>query len=282
MIITQNRVILVSQGRPFGECQSSLGTLMSVLKRLVFCILAFLIPMHANADLSSGSQDDATFGSIFYVVIGGTITSQDRDALLATQEEASAAGLRMAILGSEGGDLAAALEMGRYLRAMSFDAVILPDAVCYSACVFLLAAGVDKKVQGNVGIHRPYFSSGGIGSVSDAIKKTKSEAEAYFEEMNIPGRLAEDMFSIDPANMRILSETELRDYRLNSKDYAAQESDTVGMIDGLGVSREAYEAFRQDLNYSCQIFMGRTDRLNACMRDVANRHGIPLPPELAQ
>ena len=100
--------------------------------------------------------------------------------------------------------------------------------------------------------------------------------------MNIPGRLAEDMFSIDPANMRILSETELRDYRLNSKDYAAQESDIVGMIDGLGVSREAYEAFRQDLNYSCQIFMGRTDRLNACMRDVANRHGIPLPPELAQ
>lgn len=255
---------------------------MSVIKRLLIIIFICLNPMQANADLSFGTQGDATFGSVFYAVIGGTITSQDRDALLATQAEASAAGLRMVILGSEGGDLGAALEMGRYLRAMSFDAVILPDAVCYSACVFLLAAGIDKKVQGYVGIHRPYFTSSGAGSVSDAIKATKLEAEAYFEEMNIPGRLAEDMFSIDPANMRILSETELRDYRLNSKDYAAQESDTVGMIDDLGVSREAYEAFRQDLNYSCQIFMGRADRLNACMRDVANRHGIPLPPELAQ
>lgn len=165
---------------------------------------------------------------------------------------------------------------------MNFDAVILPDAVCYSACVFLLAAGIDKKVQGQVGIHRPYFTSVVTGSVSDAIKATKLEAEAYFDEMNIPGRLAEDLFSIDPANMRILSESELRDYRLNSKDYAAQESDTVGMIDSLGVSRQAYEAFREDLNYRCQIFMGRTNRLHACMREVANRHNIPLPPEPAQ
>ena len=255
---------------------------MLVLIRLVVCVFAYLAPLQASADLSFGSREDSTFGSVFYVVIGGTITAQDRDTLLSTQADASAAGLRMAILGSEGGDLDATLEMGRYLRAMNFDVVILPDAVCYSACVFLLAAGIDKKVQGYVGIHRPYFTSGGTGSVSDAIKATKLEVEAYFEEMNIPGRLAEDMFSIDPANMRILSEPELRDYRLNSKDYAAQESDTVGMIDGLGVSREAYEAFRQDLNYSCQIFMGRADRLNSCMREVANRHNVPMPPELAQ
>jgi hypothetical protein len=138
---------------------------MSAMKRLIALLFIGLIPAQAIADLSFGSQDDATFGSVFYAVVGGTITAQDRDSLLATQAEASAAGLRMAILGSEGGDLAAALAMGRYLRAMNFDVVILPDAVCYSACVFLLAAGIDKKVQGHVGIHRPYFTSGGTGSV---------------------------------------------------------------------------------------------------------------------
>lgn len=255
---------------------------MSAIKTLLFCIFVYVFPLQASADLYTGIKDDKTFGRIFYVVIGGTINSQDRDALLATQAEASAVGLRMVILGSNGGDLSAAIDMGRYLRAMNFDAVILPDAACYSACVFLLAAGINKTVHGYVGIHRPYFTSGGTGSVSDAIKATKLEAEAYFEEMNIPARLAEDMFSIDPANMRILSDSELRDYRLNSKDYAAQESDTIGMIDDLGVSREEYEAFRQDLNYSCQIFMGRADQMNACMREVANRHGIPIPPGLTK
>lgn len=142
---------------------------MSVMKIIIAIFFLYLTPIRASADLSFGTKEDATFGSVFYAVIGGTITSQDRDALLATHAEASAAGMRMAILGSEGGDLAAALEMGRYLRAMSFDAVILPDAVCYSACVFLLAAGIDKKVQGYVGIHRPYFTSGVAGSVSDAM-----------------------------------------------------------------------------------------------------------------
>lgn len=255
---------------------------MHIVKLLVIYVFFFALPVQAKADLTASVRNDVRFGQVFSVIIGGTITSEDRDALLATHEEASASDLRMVILRSEGGDLDAAMEMGRYLRAMEFEAIVLPDTVCYSACVFLLAAGVDKKVQGDVGIHRPYFTTATSISVSDAIKATKAEAEAYFEEMNIPSRLAEDMFSIEPANMRILSEAELRDYRLNSKDYAAQETDTIGMVERLGVTREAYEAFRQDLNYSCQIFMGSPERLTTCMGEVAARHAIPMPPDMTQ
>lgn len=255
---------------------------MPILRLLALCILPFFVPVQAEADLTSDIRDDARFGRVLTVVIGGTITRGDRDALLATRDTAATAELRMAILGSDGGDLEAAMEMGRYLRSMDFTTVVLPDMVCYSACVFLLAGGLDKKVQGHVGIHRPYFTTGAAGSVAEAIKAIKTEAEAYFQEMNIPGRLAEDMFSIEPANMRILSETELRDYRLNSKDYSAQEADTIGMVEQLGVSREAYEAFRQDLNYSCQIFMARPERLTTCMREVSARHNIPMPPDMAQ
>ncbi len=125
--------------------------------------------------------------------------------------------------------------MGRFLRALEFDVVLLPGKSCHSACVFLLAAGISKSVEGDVGIHRPYFWTGGTGSFSDAIKAVKAESEAYFEEMNIPGRLAEDMFSIDPGDMRILTAAELRDHRLNSKDYLVQESDTIDIIEETGL-----------------------------------------------
>lgn len=255
---------------------------MPIARLMVLCIVVLFGPMRAEADLSSDVRNDVRFGRVFSVVVGGTITPADRDALFATRSQASSAGLRLVILGSEGGDLYAAMEMGRYLRAMGFTAIVPPDAVCYSACVFLLAGGVEKKVEGHVGIHRPYFTTGTFGSVVEAIKATKDEVEAYFEEMNIPGRLAEDMFSIEPADMRVLSAEELRDYRLSSKDYAAQESDTIDMVERLGVSRAAYEAFRQDLNYTCQIFMGRPERLTVCMRDVAARHNIPMPSDIAQ
>ena len=104
----------------------------------------------------------------------------------------------------------------------------------------------------------------------------KAEAEAYLDEMNIPTRLVEDMFSVDPAAMRILTEAELGAYRLNSEDYVMREQRSQRNAAQNGMTREAYEIFRQDLNYSCTIFTGQPAPLEACVREVAARHGIPL------
>lgn len=251
-------------------------TINSFINFFVFTCIILLSPVKLNADVSIGVRGDDTFGSVFYVVIGGFITAQDQKELISNMADASAAGLRLAILGSEGGDLHAAMMMGRYLREHRFDTMVLPNSVCYSACVFLLAAGIDKKVQGFVGIHRPYYTSGDPALVSKSIKKTKIEVETFFDEMNIPIRLAEDMFSVDPTDMRILSEEELKEYRLNSKDYVAQEADAIDMIERLGVSREDYEAFLQDLNYTCKIFMGRSKLFKSCLDDVMKRHNLNL------
>jgi len=247
-----------------------------LINLFVFTSIVLLSPIKLNADVSFGVRGDETFGSVFYVVIGGVITAQDQQKLIDNAADASAAGLRLAILGSEGGDLHAAMMMGRYLREHNFDTMVLPNSVCYSACLFLLAAGVDKKVQGFVGIHRPYYTSGDSALVSKSIKQTKIEVETYLDEMNIPIRLAEDMFSIDPTDMQILSEDELKEYRLNSKDYVAQETDIIDMIGRLGVSRQDYEAFLQDLNYTCKIFMGRSELFKSCMDGVMKRHNLNL------
>ena len=166
--------------------------------------------------------------------------------------------------------------MGRMIRRHDFDAVILPDHRCLSACVFLLAAAVDKNVQGSVGIHRPYFTSGTPNEIGREIRALKAEAVSYLEEMNLPARLAEDMFSVDPGKVRMLTDRELEDYRLSSKDFVAQESDTHRMMGDLNMSRAAYEAFRADLNYSCSVFMGRPTRMQECVQEIAQKHGIPL------
>lgn len=256
---------------------------MLFLSRIItVCLLAGLVAEQANAEVSIDRREMERFGDGFFVMISGEITNDDYQLLLATRGEVSEKIMRVAVLTSRGGDINAAMAIGRYLRAEEFDVIVPSNAVCYSACVFLLASGIYKTVDGQVGIHRPYFISKGSGLISKAIKATKAEIEAYLEEMNIPSRLAEDMFSIDPANMRILSASALRDYRLNSKDFVAQENDTIEMIDQLGMSRTAYEAYRQDLNYSCEIFKYQREKMIACIRQVAARHNIPLPPEKAQ
>lgn len=251
---------------------------MIIRRLLMSCLLALLPVAEVRADILFMENDHEVMGRVFTVVVQGDITAQDHRDLLAN---GSTTDWKIVVLDSEGGDLDAAMSMGRYFRKMEFDAFVMPGGVCYSACVFLLAAGIDKYPEGSVGIHRPYYRTGDPGQVAEAIRATKDEASSYFEEMNIPVRLAEDMFSIAPSDMRILSTVELRDYRLDIKDYVAAEADTLRSAQTSGVSRETYNAFERDLNYSCKMFSGKPPRLYECMSEVAERYGIPMPPPAA-
>lgn len=237
-------------------------------------LLAFASP--ARAEITFAQAPDSPLGSAFAARLTGDITAEDYWALRDRVGQAGQARVRQMQLNSTGGDLEAALAIGRLMREMSFDSLVLPRGACHSACVFVLAAGVDKVVKGEVGIHRPYFPQIAAAEVAPALRAVKAEAEAYLDEMNIPTRLVEDMFSVDPAAMRILTEAELGAYRLNSQDYVVREQETQSLAAQNGMTREAYEIFRQDLNYSCTIFTGQPVPLEACVREVAARHGIAL------
>ena len=152
----------------------------------------------------------------FAARLTGEITAADAEALSAQLAQASLANMRQMQLDSIGGDLAAAFAIGRLMRKHQFDSLVLPDGQCDSACVFVLAAGIDKVVKGNVGIHRPYFSAISSEDVQTALQEVMADAEAYLTEMNIPTRLVEEMFSTDPAEMRNLTRPELEACRLHA------------------------------------------------------------------
>ena len=177
-------------------------------------------------------------GRILVLEVRGEITAKSVGVLSRAVAAVPEAALRFVVLSSEGGDLRAAMQMGRIMRAEGFDAVIREDAICLSACVFLLAAGVDKTVDGSVGIHRPYFVSGDPVGITAEIRNLKRLSGEYFGEMNIPERLAEDMFSVDPGKMRMLTRREMEDYRLDSKDFVAQETDIMRMAQIIGFTRK--------------------------------------------
>jgi hypothetical protein len=234
------------------------------------------LPVAASAQANWSVIDDEVYGRVLTVGVFGTISANDSDVLSKAVSEVPDADVRIAILASDGGDLRAAMQMGRILRSHGFNAVISDGQSCLSACVFLLAASIGKTVNGNVGIHRPYFVGGSSGSVAEEIQQMKDLSAAYFREMNIPDRLAEDMFSVDPAKIRILSPRELEDYRLNAKDFVAQETDIVRMMHDFGLSRAEYEAFRADHDYYCRVFKGQHKRMQECVTGVAERHGVKM------
>lgn len=130
-------------------------------------------------------------------------------------------------LDSEGGDIAAAIEIGRLVRRWPEPGVLVTrDSKCFSACVFVLAGGLRRIVHGTVGIHRP-FGSGTEAQSYDATQKKfralEQAAKKYLHDMNVPASLYDEMMSVPPQKLRVLTKVELDRFGIGQDDPAYQE-----------------------------------------------------------
>jgi len=147
----------------------------------------------------------------------------------------------MVRIDSPGGDVNAAMEIGRIIRVNEMAVVIDNGATCASACVLILAAGTTKIVDPNASpviIHRPFLATdlpnkSGYDSyykqMLDAIKK-------YLGDMNIPAELADRMMSIPPHRGKRLSGADLERYMLNGDDPAYEQKADARQAHKLGIS----------------------------------------------
>jgi hypothetical protein len=126
---------------------------------------------------------------------------------------------------SEGGDVEAAIKMGRMIRDAEMFVVV--PRYCRSACVFLLIGAANRVVIGDVAIHRPYFAelspSLSTKEVDARYKRLVREVYDYLTEMNVPTILADTMFSIPPNEKHSLTIAELSSYMLDKADPAYLE-----------------------------------------------------------
>jgi hypothetical protein len=134
-------------------------------------------------------------------------------------------------LNSPGGDIRAALAIGRMIRAGQAATVVTVGARCASACVLILGAGVVRAIHGDVVVHRPYFGSLAPGQtpaqVQQRYRDMRRGIDEFALEMNLPGTLVELMFSVPPERGRILSRGELDSFTLDGADPAFDEQQTA-------------------------------------------------------
>jgi hypothetical protein len=93
-------------------------------------------------------------------------------------------------LNSPGGSIVDAMAIGRMLRKIGLSASVERGATCASACVYILAAAKSRRIDGLVGIHRPYFGStkGAEPITSESVSKSYERllqaTRVYLREMN--------------------------------------------------------------------------------------------------
>ncbi|MDO5756232.1 MAG: hypothetical protein Q4P24_01770 [Rhodobacterales bacterium] len=151
--------------------------------------------LHLTGEIATG--DDARFA----------------DALAAEE------GVTRAAINSPGGSVRDALSIGRALRDAGLATEIEPGDICFSACPYILAAGVVRKVGegAQVGVHQHYFGKNvalpAFMAVSD-IQSGQGEVMEYLDDMGVDLRLMRPALATPPEEIYILVEDELTEWQV--------------------------------------------------------------------
>jgi tetratricopeptide (TPR) repeat protein len=171
----------------------------------------------------------------------------------------------MVYLDSPGGDVAAALEIGRILRSEGMSATVERGAHCMSACVFVLAGAEKRRIDGIVGIHRPRYpipndpvNSANVIKSYEGLSDTE---RLYLKEMGVSTTLVDEMLRFEPDNIRILTRPELDKFGLGESPAGPEVQKLAAMKEALilkiaqayGLSRDEYMRRDALIERTCKL-----------------------------
>jgi len=223
----------------------------------------------------------------FRVFISGEITTDTVSHLqkaLARRDQKEIVFVR---LNSPGGDISAAMTIGRIIRKSRGHTMVEGNAACASACVLIFGAGISRiLLEGaRIGIHRPALAAvpreRDMNDIKVIADQTARELRTYAVEMNMTQRLIDDMLLVPPDSVRWLSAEERQNYGLGLLDPVYEETATLDAANRYNITPAEYRR-RNALAKLCEwltedemygILEGKRDK---CAEHIL-AHGSPPP-----
>jgi ATP-dependent protease ClpP protease subunit len=169
-------------------------------------LFAGLVTLDAKADVR---VSDETYYSMT-IEISGVITEQDASKFAALSERLARKSFTVH-LNSKGGDVFAAMKIGRIIRAYDgWTWSSFPG--CYSSCALIYIAGVIRtNFYSEIGLHRPYLAS--LPQSRETIEKEMpimfAKVKSYVAEMGISNTFYEQMMGTEPSKMIVYHDKEI-------------------------------------------------------------------------
>ena len=138
---------------------------------------------------------------------------------------------------SEGGNIMAALELGRAIRKAGLDTYQEQGRECASACSLLFASGVNRSADDQViGVHQSWFDTeAGIEmeEAVSAVQELTADMLTYLIEMGVDPKLLQLSLTTPSDDMHYLSTDEMVSLKVvtvseDGTNVAAYTSDTSG------------------------------------------------------
>lgn len=233
-----------------GVC--SLGANMRGLPSLCWIMLSLIAPMSAwgRVEIETGSDPR--------IEISGTITEADAARVQQAASQLERTGGTF-VLNSEGGDVFAAMTIGRIVRR-SLGTTSILYAKCYSSCALIYIAGVQRVNGGELGLHRPFFAAN-PQSPDDLEKQVPlmlAKVKAYVAEMGITEDFYFKMVNTPPSRMAIYRGRESRQL-VPEDDPIFDEIYTSRMARAYGVSTIEMRRLQQEADSKCGTIGSASD-----------------------
>jgi hypothetical protein len=148
-------------------------------------------------------------------------------------------------LDSPGGDIIEALAIGREVRRRFMLTGVVRNMECDSACVFILAAGVERVGDGKVGLHRPAFDPAFFAGLSPTAAHDRYTSlvenlrQYYVDEMGGSPEAFRIMMTTASTSIRYLSLSEMLELGIIGEDPAWAEYNEAQSIQRYGRERWA-------------------------------------------
>lgn len=241
----------------------------------VLVALGFASTPPAVADVQVRHRDD--YQSL--VDISGEITNQDVRAFnnIVRQLKNRTLAIR---LNSPGGDVLAAMQIGRTIRKLDGKTVVPIGSKCYSSCALIFISGVTRGNYGELGLHRPFLASAPLNrqAIEDQYPEILVQIKRFVSEMGITDDFYQQMVNSEPSEMVIYTDENYTSL-VPTDDPVYQEISVAYWARLYGVTTLALRQRRIDSercgsNWTCReaimwgvserVYLERESMMNAC------------------
>ena len=138
---------------------------------------------------------------------------------------------------SNGGEVDAAMELGRLLRKLGVSTLVAREDQCMSSCVFAFMGGDRRTAAGRIGIHRPYFSSSrDVPDRRILYRQLEKKLKEYIDELDFPPSLYEAVMAVPAETVSVMTPADLKRFYLEGMSPSTQDDVDAASARALGIS----------------------------------------------
>ena len=198
----------------WGSAYETQGAITSVFLASHFTPLS-LVPPGDEMKTETGGETASRGAFVLpedrpdVLVLNADITATTPDEFitaLAARPEA-----RILVLNSPGGGVDSALQMAREIRSRGMSTYVAPDMGCYSACAYMFFAGVDRRADGELGVHQI------SAEIADLVlaQTTLGDLLDALEEFGVAQPVISHMLRTPPEEMYVFTPQQVAEYGIN-------------------------------------------------------------------